>query len=214
MNVVPAQPKIYHIVHVDRLSSIIQDGFLWCDAEAIQRGLSGTSIGIKKIKQWRLGLPVKSHSNLHVGGCVPFYFCPRSVMLYVIYQGTHSELTYREGQSSIIHLQADMYKTIEWANEHNFRWAFTTSNAASNYFHDYYDLSQLEEINWTAVDAQQWDNEYKEGKQSEFLVEQQFAWHLIESIGVCELSVYNQVANALTKSDHKPSVARQPKWYY
>lgn len=28
---VPAQPKIYHIVHVDRLPSIIADGCLWCD---------------------------------------------------------------------------------------------------------------------------------------------------------------------------------------
>lgn len=26
---VPAQPKIYHIVHVDRLPSIVADGCLW-----------------------------------------------------------------------------------------------------------------------------------------------------------------------------------------
>jgi len=34
---VPAQPKIYHIVHVDRLPSIIADGGLWCDAEIVRR---------------------------------------------------------------------------------------------------------------------------------------------------------------------------------
>ena len=33
----PAEPKIYHIVHVDRLSSIIADGNLWCDAEIMRR---------------------------------------------------------------------------------------------------------------------------------------------------------------------------------
>ena len=27
----PAQPKIYHIAHFDRLPSIIADGSLWCD---------------------------------------------------------------------------------------------------------------------------------------------------------------------------------------
>lgn len=32
---IPAKPKIYHIVHVDRLSSIITDQHLWCDAENI-----------------------------------------------------------------------------------------------------------------------------------------------------------------------------------
>ena len=31
---VPTEPKIYHIVHVDRLASIIADGYLWSDAEA------------------------------------------------------------------------------------------------------------------------------------------------------------------------------------
>jgi hypothetical protein len=34
---VPAQPKIYHIVHVDRLVSIIANGFLWSDAAMVQR---------------------------------------------------------------------------------------------------------------------------------------------------------------------------------
>ena len=32
---VPAQPKIYHIVHVDRLASIIADKRIWCDAKVI-----------------------------------------------------------------------------------------------------------------------------------------------------------------------------------
>ena len=214
MNIVPAQPKIYHIVHVDRLSSIVQDGFLWCDAEVIKGGSSGTSIGIKKIKQRRRGLPVKSHSNLHVGKCVPFYFCPKSVMLFVIYKANDPELTYRDGQSSIIHLQADLHKTIEWIEKRKLRWAFTTSSAALNFFQDYCDLSKLGEIDWAAVNARQWGKEYKKGRQAEFLVERRFAWHLIESIGVYESSVYNQVANALTQSHHKPSVALQPKWYY
>ena len=37
----PADPKIYHIVHVDRLASIVADGCLWCDAEIVQRASSG-----------------------------------------------------------------------------------------------------------------------------------------------------------------------------
>lgn len=102
---VPGQPKIYHIVHVDRLASLIQDGYLWCDAEMQQRAqqgrTSGTNIGMNNIKQRRLTLPLRSHAGLHVGDCVPFYFCPRSVMLYLIYQANHPELTYRGGQEPI-----------------------------------------------------------------------------------------------------------------
>ena len=79
---VPMEPKIYHLIHVDRLPSIVSDGQLWCDAEMVQRDPAGTSIGISSIKERRLSLPLTSHPELHVGDCVPFYFCTRSVMLY------------------------------------------------------------------------------------------------------------------------------------
>lgn len=46
----PAKPKIYHIVHLDRLPSIATDGFLWCDAEVARRGSPGTGIGMNHIK--------------------------------------------------------------------------------------------------------------------------------------------------------------------
>ena len=72
---VPRQPKIYHILHVDRLPSIIADGYLWCDAEILRREPSGTTIGMSAIKQRRLKLALASHPNLHVGECVPFSFC-------------------------------------------------------------------------------------------------------------------------------------------
>jgi hypothetical protein len=97
----PARPKIYHIVHVDRLPSMINDGHLWCDAVIIQRAVPGTTIGMGGIKQRRLTLPVDCHHGLRVGECVPFYFCSRSVMLYLLYQANHPELAYRGGQGPI-----------------------------------------------------------------------------------------------------------------
>ena len=96
---VPAQPKVYHIVHVDRLASILADEYLWCDAEIVRRAPPGTTIGMSSIKQRRLAeLALSSYPELKVGDCVPFYFCPRSVMLYLIYQGNHPDLTYRGGR--------------------------------------------------------------------------------------------------------------------
>jgi hypothetical protein len=91
-NPIPNEPKIYHIVHVDRLASIIAGG-LWCDAEVVRRAPPGTTIGMNAIKQRRLKeLTLASHPGLFVGECVPFYFCPRSIMLYLIYQGNHPEV--------------------------------------------------------------------------------------------------------------------------
>jgi len=103
---VPTQPKIYHICHVDRLPSIIVSAGLLSDAVLLNQALPGTVIGMNHIKQRRLQLELDSHPGLHVGECVPFYFCPRSVMLFLISRG-HQDLAYNGGQGPIVHLQAD-----------------------------------------------------------------------------------------------------------
>lgn len=211
---VPPQPKIYHIAHVDRLPSIVADGFLWCDAEIVRRAPPGTTIGMNGIKQRRLTeLRLSSHPDLHVGDCVPFYFCPRSVMLYLIYQGNHPEMAYRGGQGPVVHFEADLSAVVAWASAQAVRWAFTLSNAGSYFFEDRNDLARLNEINWPAVQARDW-RAHKEGKQAEFLLEQRFPWHLIERIGVKSAAVYGQVVNALPANGHRPAVEVLPDWYY
>jgi hypothetical protein len=216
---VPAQPKIYHIVHVDRLPSIVADGCLWCDAEILRRSPPGTTIGMSSIKRRRLELALTSHPHLHVGDCVPFYFCPRSVMLYLIYQGNHPELDYRGGQGPVVHLEADLHASVDWAVEHGKCWAFTLSNAGAYYFEDRCDLSQLSEVNWEAVQSSQWSGRgistsVKEGKQAEFLVENRFPWSLVERIGVRSPAIYRRVVHALADSPHRPEVEVITDWYY
>lgn len=214
MNAVPPQPKIYHIAHVDRLPSIVATGGLLSDAMAQAQALGGTMIGMNHIKQRRLTeLQLASHPGLFVGACVPFYFCPRSVMLYLIHR-RNAELAYQGGQASIIHLQADLGAVVAWANAQPARWAFTLSNAGSYFFEDRNDLARLGEINWAAVHANNWSGGLKEGKQAEFLLEQHFPWHLIERIGVQSATVYRQVVNALPAHGYRPPVEVRPDWYY
>ncbi len=210
----PDEPKIYHIVHVNRLPSVITDGHLWCDATMAQHGGAGTTIGMSTIKQRRLeALNLASHPQLHVGDCVPFYSCPRSVMLYVIHMANHPELDYRGGQEPIVHLEADLRQTLAWANTHNRRWAFTTSNAGSGYFEDYSDIAHLDKIAWDAVQARDWRS-CKDGKQAEFLIERSFPWALVSRIGVQSPRIGAKVQDALRVSRHRPSVAVRRGWYY
>jgi hypothetical protein len=216
----PAEPKIYHIVHIDRLPSIIADGGLRCDAEIVRRGAPGTTIGMNSIKQRRLNeLTLTSHPDLYVGDCVPFYFCPRSVMLYLIHRNNHRELEYHGGQGPIIHLEADLRQTVAWADDHNQRWAFTTANAGSNYFDDYSNLAQLDKIDWDAVQAKRWSGggvpeSVKEGKQAEFLLEHSFPWELVSRIGVQSQPTYDKVLDVLGAATHRPTVERKREWYY
>lgn len=217
---VPAAPKIYHIIHVDRLASVIADGCLWCDAQVIQRNRPGTQIGMSNIKQRRLReLKLHSHPDLLVGGCVPFYFCPRSVMLFIIHRGNHQDLAYRGGQGPIIHLEADLHEVVDWAERNRRRWAFTLSNAGARYFEDRNDLNRLGEIDWDAVQSSQWKGNNlphsgKEGKQAEFLLEGWFPWELISRIGVQSQPVHEQVSAALAGNGHRPMLELKPDWYY
>lgn len=209
----PAQPKIYHICHVDRLPSILESNGLFSDAMVQENDLPGTVVGMSNIKQRRLTvLRLDSHPDLFVGQCVPFYFCPRSVMLYMMYVRS-SELSYKGGQGPIIHLEADLHESVAWADANNRRWAFTLSNAGSRYFEDRSDLANLHEIDWDAVQARRW-NQCKEAKQSEFLLEESFPWGLVRRIGVSNNNVYGQVLNALQKQEHKPTVEVKTDWYY
>lgn len=166
------------------------------------------------IKRRRLNeVVLSSHPDLYVGDCVPFYFCPRSVMLYLIHQGNHPELDYRGGQAHVIHFEADLHMVVSWANRQGRRWAFTLSNAGSYFFEDRCDLEQLDEIDWNAVEARDW-RKCKEGKQAEFLLERSFPWSLIEHIGVHSRSVHQQVVNALPANGHRPTVSIRTDWYY
>jgi hypothetical protein len=214
MALVPTRPKIYHIVHVDRLPSIIANGCLLCDAEIMRRAAPGTTIGMNAIKQRRLHeLTLASHPGLHVGDCVPFYFCPRSIMLYIIYQANHPELYYHGGQGPVIHLEVDMPQAVAWAETRGLRWAFTLSNAGAYYFEDRCSLDHLGEVNWDAVQATNWQR-CKEGKQAEFLIEHQLTWELVTRIGVLSQQIYTQVVSAMQLVEHRPRVEIKREWYY
>lgn len=210
----PAQPKIYHIVHVDRLPSIVADGRLYCDARMTNKQGSGTTIGMTSIKTRRLTSELASHPGLHVGDCVPFYFCPRSVMLYLIAQANHVDLAYRGGQAPIVHLQFDIGAIVQWAATKGRRWAFSLSNAGSLFFEDRCDLGQLNEVNWDAVNARQWSGAYKEGKQAEFLVEKSVPWEFVEEVGTIDQATAVKAQQAMRRHTHRPVVQVRRDWYY
>ena len=210
---VPTNPKICHIVHVDKLASILNDGYLWSDATVQRRHSGGTTIGMASIKARRLSKSLNSYPNLHVGDCVPFYLCPRSVMLYMFHMNNHPDISYTGGQTPIVHLVADLQRVVQWANQNGKRWVFTDSNAGSYYFNDFSDLAQLGQINWGAVQATGWRS-CREQKQSEFLIEDQFPWELVEDIGVYSDKQYQQVSRILSGAQHRPAVEVKRNWYY
>jgi len=211
----PARPKIYHILHVDRLASVVANKRLYSDAAIRARAGAGTVIGMQGIKDRRLTLPVTCHPKTHVGDYVPFYFCPRSIMLYLLHMGNAPGLDYRGGQVPIVTLEADLHTVVERADKVGRRWAFSLGNAGANYQSFRKDLSQLSDINWTAVQATDFrSSDVKEGKQAEFLVHERFPWSLVERIGVRTIDMQKRVREILDGADHMPPVQVRTDWYY
>lgn len=213
---IPNRPKIYHIIHIDRLLSVIRHGHLWSDLAILQNPslFSGTNIGNQQIKERRRTLNLRSHTGLKVGNCVPFYFCPRSPMLYIISRGEDSWLTtYQGGQNQIVHLQADMYQTISWAANNGLHWAFTDINAAKDGFNDWSDLTHLNKIDWAAIEATLWAA-FTERKQAEFLIQSRFPWNLVDLIGVSTRETLDKIVEYMKYSNHRPNVGIIEDWYY
>ena len=116
---------MYRITHVDNLPGIVAAGGLLSDATILEQGGPAAAIGMSTIKRRRIErLEVKCYPGTKVGDYVPFYFCPGSIMLYVIHQANHVELMYRGGQQPIVHLVADLHEVVEWATDAEHRWAF------------------------------------------------------------------------------------------
>jgi hypothetical protein len=167
------------------------------------------------IKQRRLRLPIQPHPGDCVGDYVPFYFCPRSIMLYVIHCANHPELTYRGGQGPIVHLEADLHTVVAAATRQGRRWAFSLSNAGAHYATFRAALDELDQIDWLAVASRDFrDPAVKEAKQAEFLVHGSFPWNLVERIGVASPPTQVSVAAAIARAAYRPPVDVRPDWYY
>jgi ssDNA thymidine ADP-ribosyltransferase, DarT len=216
MSPIPENPKIYHITHVKNIAKIIHCGVLWSDAERIRRGFDCEVVGMSEIKRRRLEeIAVDCHPGTMVGHYVPFYFCPRSIMLYILHRGNHPDLTYHGGQRPIVHLRADLQEVLKWTKTMHKRWTFSKGNAGAYYADFSDDPAKLNNLDWEAIPKTDWrDPDVKEAKQAEFLVEKSFPWELIESVGVMDADIAGQVAGAVNMAGHQPKIRVKPAWYY
>lgn len=203
----PDNILIYHITDVSNLSSIIQAGGLKSDCAMADE--PHTPIGYSHIKARRMKeIRVACRGNRFVGEFVPFYFCPRSPMLFVVNQGS----TGREAgcQSTVLHLVS----TVAVGMSLNREWAISDGNAGAAYacFYDNFD-DGIAAIEWDAVRATDWRG-LNNQKSAEFLVDTFFPWSGIQSIGCRDSRIAEQVGSLLSRSPHRTAVNVEPNWYY
>jgi len=207
-----ADPEVFHITHVNNLPSILADGKLWSHSAVLASNKVHTTIGYQHIKRRRLERTVPVGSGGNLGDYVPFYFCPRSVMLYVIHMANSPALGYVGGQGPVVHLVSTA-KTLAAMGR---PWAFTERHAELGYAQYYDNLALLGQIDWGAVAATKWNqsDDLKEKKQAEFLVHEWCPWAAIKEVGVIDAATAAQVQAVLARAGSTLPVAVHRDWYY
>ncbi|MCL1077044.1 DUF4433 domain-containing protein [Parashewanella spongiae] len=199
--------KISHITHIDNLTSILKQGCLWSDSKRIELELVNQNIGYSHIKDRRLRRPVRVSAGGTIGQYVPFNFCPRSVMLYVIHRGYAD---FEGGQDRILHLISNTDK-VRQTNSGCF---FTDIHADLDYAEQIDDFSRIHELDIDKISKERFWSAIKEEKQAEFLAFESVNWNVIQYIGVKTDEMAQEVNILLEGANHQPKVIVKPDWYY
>lgn len=206
---------IYHITNVENLPGILASGGLWSDLEREARGVANINIAHDHIKERRRKTAVLAGPGGVVADYVPFYYCPRSPMLYSIYSGNVAG--YEGGQKSVVYLCSP----IE-AVRQKVQWCASTGHTDITSLCTFFDtIEQFSLLDWDAIGSKSWgfphftqDSDLKRRKQAEFLVYKFFPWDLLTGIGVMDEDVRDIVQSHIKDADHKPKIAITRAWYY
>ena len=160
---------LYHITHIDNLPQIIAEGSLLCDRLRTQNDLPIKGIAHQHIKDRRARRVVPIAAQGTLADYVPFYFAPRSPMLYTIYKDNVGG--YAGGQKPVIHLVSSVDKVLELGT----LWCFTDGHAVIEFSSFFDDLTDIDKIDWCIMETTYWrdtdtDSDRKRRRQAEFLV--------------------------------------------
>lgn len=213
MPVAPKAIPIYHITHIDNLLGILQTGCLYCQLLLNQAGFKPVSIAFPSIQNRRAITTVPHSPGSVIHSYVPFYFAPRSPMLYDIHK---NNLEYYDGgQIPIVYLVS----SVTQMQNTNHSFIFTDGRATVAFTRFFTDLTDLNHIDWPLMKKAYWhdtmsDPDRKRRRQAEFLVHNQVTLSAFIGIGVMNEHIKQQVEDLLSTYQIGLPVHTWPEWYY
>jgi hypothetical protein len=204
--------RILHFTHLSNLPSIVEHGLL-SDTRA-QGTVAGVEVGKPEIKTYRRETPVHVPPGGVVADYVPFYFAPRSPMMYVIHRGAVPEL--QGGSDMLVYLTT----TVEDLVANGAKLVVTDRNAVLGYAEQTDDLDCLDEIiDWQLMRAMFWNDtpeepERKERRMAECLVHGSVPWSVVDGVVTKTASRAVEVSSLIAEAPHRPPVAPTSDWYF
>lgn len=201
--------RVYHITDVTNLAAIIATTGLLSDAR--MQGVPATVIGHGHIKERRLtsAQVTCAEGQAFVGEFVPFYYSPRSVMLYTVNTGAPGRPA--GCQKTIVHLVTDSDALIALGRE----WAISDGNAGAAHTSFYNNVGAFDQLDWPSIEATYWQGKQHQ-KCAEFLVKDFVPWSAIKGVGCYDEEVAEEVRRVVEAGadPHRPLIAVKREWYY
>ncbi len=200
-------PPIYHFTDVANLESILEVGALRCHRDAS----TVVEVGDRSIKRNRTLIEVDCGPGGRVCDYVPFYFAPRSPMLYTIMRGNV------EGVDPDQRRLAYLVSSTEAAYAAGLECVFTDGNAATfNVTAFDADPANLETlVDWEVMTLRYWANtdedpDRRRRRMAEFLIHDSVPLELFTEIGVTDGAVRKAVGTSVAEAGSDIPVKRPP----
>lgn len=199
---------LYHMTHINNIPSIVKNNGLYAYSLIHQKSVSYQDVANVDVqdKRSQKTVPISPGGNLH--DYVPFYFAPRSPMLYSIVNDGVSQEDIVYFMTNTTTIQRDEYEYV-----------FTDSHAIMRLTSYYSSLQDLDRIDWDIMQSRYWHDRVdypnrKMKRQAEFLIYNQIA--LSSCIG---FAVYNKEAelrlrNILKDYDTAIYIGIRPDYYF
>lgn len=209
----PDPVLIYHITHLENLTGILRDGCLYCHQQLRKASLHPVNIAYAGIQDRRAVTHVRCGPGGNLHNYIPFYFAPRSPMLYAIHKNQVEG--YKDGQIPIVHLVS----SVTQIQKTNHQFVFTDGHATMNFTRFFTEISDLDQVDWSLMRETYWHDtpphlDRKRRRQAEFLVYNQVGFSAFIGIGVINQQIQQRIEVTLAAHQIKLPVVVRQNWYY
>jgi hypothetical protein len=202
--------RIYHFTDLANIAAILAAGELRCHGTAD----CAVDVADATIKSRRMTKRVPCGPGGTVGDYVPFYFAPRSPMMFRIQRGGVEDVS--SDPSRLVYLVSSTEAVIEARHAY----AFTDGNAAAAFTEFHADADRLADVvDWRLMKATMWANtpddpDRRRRRGAEFLVHRALPFDLVEELGVHDAAAGSAVEARVAEAGWEILVRIRPGWYF
>jgi len=185
-----------------------------CDTDARDRGLLSVEVGNIGIKDMRRSQKVPIAPYGQVSDYVPFYFAPRSPMMFSISKGNVP--TYSGGTARLVYLVTSLERLTEQGHTP----VLTDRNAALRYaaYRRFDAADEIDDgfIDWDVMKAKYWGDfdDGRERRMAEALVHENVEWACILSVTAQSEIVAEEARAMISAAKSTVRVKVVPQWYF